>query len=104
MGYKRRVVKLIGWRIAWEGGTFNHFATTVMKFGWKNAGLNKGIEDRNRCLIRTAGFKSEFEWKSQFIILIIRYPSQDGRIKPSVKLFEEVANIKVNYYGRCTSP
>jgi len=71
-GHKRRVVKLIGWRIAWDGGTFNHFATTVTKFGWENARFNKGIEDRSRYLIRIVGFKSEFEWKSQFIILIIR--------------------------------
>ena len=40
-GHKRRVVKLIGWRIAWDGGTFNHFAMTMMKFGWKNTGLDK---------------------------------------------------------------
>jgi len=43
--YKRRVVELIGWKVAWNEGTYRHIATAMMKFGWKNTGLDEGIED-----------------------------------------------------------
>ena len=71
-GHKRRVVELVGRRIARGRGAFDHFATTMMKFGWKNTGLDKGIKDHGRYLVRTAGLKSELEWKDQFIILLVR--------------------------------
>jgi len=29
--YKRRVVKLIGWKVAWKEGTHRHFATAMTK-------------------------------------------------------------------------
>ena len=61
--YQRGVVEFIGWKVAWEEGTYGHFAMTMTKFGWKDAGLDKGIEDCSRHLIRTALFKLEFEWK-----------------------------------------
>ena len=49
--HKRRVVELVGWRIARGGGAFDHFAMTMMKFGRKNTGLDKGIKDRGRYLV-----------------------------------------------------
>jgi len=45
MSYKRRVVKLIGWEVAWKEGTYRHFAPAMTKFGWKNARFDEGIED-----------------------------------------------------------
>ena len=74
-GHKRRVVKLVGRRIARGGGVFDHFSTTMTKFGRKNIGLDKGIKDRDRYLVRAVGLKSELEWKDQFIILLVRQPS-----------------------------
>ena len=71
-GHKRRVVELVGRRIAWGGGAFDHFTTTMMKFGRENIGLDKGIKDRDRYLVRAVGLKSELEWKDQFIILLVR--------------------------------
>ena len=71
-GHKRRVVELVGRRIARGRGAFDHFATTMMKFGGKNIGLDKGIKDRGRYLVRAAGLKLELEWKDQFIILLVR--------------------------------
>ena len=50
-GHKRRVVELVGRRIARGRGAFDHFATTMTKFGWKNTGLDEGIEDSSRCLV-----------------------------------------------------
>ena len=41
--YKRGVVKLIGWKVAWEEGAYSHFAMTMTKFGWKNTGLDEGV-------------------------------------------------------------
>jgi len=70
--HKRRVVKLAGRRIARGGGAFDYFATTIMKFDQKNTGLDKGIKDHGRYLVRAAGLKSELEWKDQFIILLVR--------------------------------
>ena len=35
--YKRRVIKLIGWEVAWKERTYRHFATSMMKFGWEDA-------------------------------------------------------------------
>ena len=72
MGHKGRVVELVGRRIARGRGAFDHFATTMTKFGRKNTGLDKGIKDRGRYLVRAAGLKSELEWKDQFIILLVR--------------------------------
>ena len=43
--YERRVVKLIGWKVAWKEGTYGHFAMAMTKFGWKNAWFDEGIED-----------------------------------------------------------
>ena len=71
-GHKRRVVELIGRRIARGRGAFDHFTMTMTKFGRKNTGLDKGIKDHDRYLIRAAGLKSELEWKDQFIILLVR--------------------------------
>jgi len=45
MSYERRVAKLIGWKVAWKKGTYRHFAAAMMKFGWKNARFDEGIED-----------------------------------------------------------
>ena len=72
MGHKRRVVELVGRRIVQGRGAFDHFATTMMKFDRKNIGLDKGIKDRGRYLVRATGLKSELEWKDQFIILLVR--------------------------------
>ena len=44
----------------------------MTKFGQEDTGLDEGIENRGRYLIRAAGFKSELEWKDQFIILLVR--------------------------------
>ena len=63
IGHKRRVVELVGRRIARGGGAFDHFATTMMKFGRKNTWLDKGIKDHGRYLVRAAGLKSELEWE-----------------------------------------
>ena len=71
-GHNRRVVELVGRRIARGRGAFDHFATTMMKFGRKNIGLDKGIEDCGCYLVRAAGLKSELEWKDQFFILLVR--------------------------------
>ena len=43
--YERRVVKLIGWKVAWKKRTYGHFATAMTKFGWKNTRFDEGIED-----------------------------------------------------------
>ena len=32
MGYKRWIVELISWEVAWKGGAYGHFATTMTKF------------------------------------------------------------------------
>ena len=45
MSYKTGVVEFIGWKVAWEEGAYGHFATTMTKFGWKDAGLDKGIKN-----------------------------------------------------------
>ena len=45
--YKRRVVKLIGWVVAWMEGTYRHFAVAMTKFDRENAGFDEGIEDCN---------------------------------------------------------
>ena len=71
-GHKRRVVELVGWRIARGRGAFDHFATTMTKFGRKDTGFDKGIKDHGRYLVRAARLKSELEWKDQFIILLVR--------------------------------
>ena len=47
MSYKRRVVKLIGWKVARKKGAYRHFATAMMKFSWKNTRFDEGIEDYN---------------------------------------------------------
>jgi hypothetical protein len=31
--YKRRVVKLVGWKVAWKERTCRHFAMAMMKLG-----------------------------------------------------------------------
>ena len=62
--YQRGVVEFIGWKVAWEEGTYGYFATTMTKFGWKDARLDKGIEDCSRRLIQIARFKSKFEWEN----------------------------------------
>ena len=49
--YKRRVVKLIGWKVAWKEGTYRHFAAAMTKLDWKNTGLDERIEDCGRCFI-----------------------------------------------------
>ena len=42
--YKRRVVKLIGWKVAWKEGTCGHFASAMTKFGWKNTRFNNELK------------------------------------------------------------
>ena len=54
MGYERWIVELISWKVSWKGGACSHFATTMTKFGEKNAGLDEGIKNCSRRLIRTA--------------------------------------------------
>ena len=46
--YERRVVKFIGRKVAYKKRTYRHFATAMMKFGWKNIKFYEGIEDCSR--------------------------------------------------------
>jgi hypothetical protein len=69
--YKRGVVKLICWKVAWEEGACSHLAMTMTKFGWKNARLDEGVKDCSRRIVRTARFKLKFEWEDPLIVLIL---------------------------------
>ena len=53
-GYEGWIVELISWKVAWKEGACSHFATTMTKFDWKNVGLDKGVKDCSRCLVRIA--------------------------------------------------
>ena len=50
-GYEGWIVELISWKVAWKEGACSHFAMTMMKFGWKNAGLDEGVKDCSSRLI-----------------------------------------------------
>ena len=71
MGYEGQIVKLISWKVVGDKGACSNFAMTMMKFGWKNTGLDERIKDWSRCLVRTARFKSEVEWEDRLIVLIL---------------------------------
>ena len=53
-GHERWIVELISWGVAWKGGACSHFATTMTKFDGENAGLDEGIKNCSRRLVRTA--------------------------------------------------
>ena len=70
-GYEGWIVELISWEVARKEGAYIHFATTMMKFDWKDTGLDEGIEDYSCCLVQIAWFKLKFEWEVKLIVLIL---------------------------------